>query len=121
LAGLKRSVGITAIHSISTIRSSWADRFTPIDALVGKSVFKILVTLVVYAMVFVHVGGKGRRLDHVRVITADGAQRSADVFAYLAQLGAHVTGMNRRSVLFASRCHARDEDKRPAVAATTCE
>ena len=42
VADLNRSVGITAMHSISTIRAGSASRLTPISALVGKSVLKYL-------------------------------------------------------------------------------
>jgi len=42
LTGLNRSVGITAMHSISTISAGSASRFTPINALVGKSLVKYL-------------------------------------------------------------------------------
>jgi hypothetical protein len=66
---LNRSVGITAIHSISTISAGSARRLTPINALVGKSVLKY-VTVVVYAMVFVYVGGESRRLYDIGLIAA---------------------------------------------------
>ena len=42
VADLNRSVGITAMHSISTMRAGSASRLTPINALVGKSVLKYL-------------------------------------------------------------------------------
>src|SRR5688572_4422859 len=76
--------------------------------------FEILVALVSAAVVLIHIYGERRSLNHVRVIATHRTQRAPDVFANLTQLGAHITGMNRGSVFFAARSHARDKDKGPA-------
>jgi hypothetical protein len=60
-------------------------------------------------MVLFHIGGKRRRLDHVGVVSADGAQGAADILAALSQLQAHITAMDRLGIHFAARSHAGDE------------
>src|SRR5262252_962594 len=85
------------------------------DQCAGRQVgVEILVTLVVYAMVFIYVGGESRSLDDIGVIATNRAQRATDVLAHLAQLRAHVTGMNRCGIFLAPRCHSGDEHERPA-------
>src|SRR5688500_3788227 len=76
--------------------------------------FEIFIALVSATVVFIHIYGERRGLNHVRVIATHRTQRAPDVFAHLTQLGAHITGMNRGSVFFAARSHARDKDERPA-------
>lgn len=79
----------------------------------GQIAREVLEALIAYTVVLLDVGRKRRGFDHVREVGSRRPKGTADILANLTELGAHVSGMDRRSILFASGSHSGNKDQSP--------
>ena len=71
---------------------------------------KVLEALIAYTVVLLYVGRKSSGFDHVREVGSRRPKGSADILANLTELGTHVSGMDRRGIVFASGSHSGNKD-----------